>query len=98
VSTIPNESDVFRCAVAAVDIAVRALCADPASPAVGSAVRSARSAVAQLSAGLVVTTMSRLLDTVEQCRRSGLRSSTRLTAQRGAAARAVRLAMHNRAA
>ena len=88
------EADTLRCAVDAVDGAVRALRIDPSSPSVVRAVLSAQALVAQLPAGLVATTMRRLLDTVEECRRTGLDSSGRLIAQRSAAARAVRFAVH----
>jgi hypothetical protein len=91
------DADTLRRAVDAVDVAVRALRADPASPSVAQTVASAQVFVAALPAGFVATTMRRLLDTVEDCRRAGLDSCVRLTAQHSAAARAVRLTVLVRA-
>ncbi|GAY09141.1 hypothetical protein [Pseudonocardia sp. N23] len=82
----------LRWAAHAVDNAIGALRAEPGSVAVADALRRADTAVAALPAGLVSTILNRLLDTAWDCHRAGADSSARLVAQRGAAARAMRLA------
>ncbi|RTL66163.1 MAG: hypothetical protein EKK42_18620 [Pseudonocardiaceae bacterium] len=79
-------------AAQAVDTAIGALRAEPTSRAVTDALHRAEVAVAALPAGLVSTTLRRLVDTAWDCHLAGHDSSARLVAQRGAAARAMRLA------
>ncbi|MGD9989242.1 hypothetical protein [Pseudonocardia sp.] len=69
-----------------------ALRANPTHPAVAEALHVAEFALTSLPAGVVATTMTRLLETAWDCHRSGVVGESRLVCRHSAAARALRLA------